>query len=459
MQYTEAVRLLCLTLTSSQPSASPDNRWVQSLQQQAASLLLYQSVLENEVGQAFIAVIDAMRKQNADAGTSQRIGVLRAYGYFFKTLATRQHSWQRFLVQSLLYADNPFTQLVQLQQLDDLPPELLGAARHDLQVLQHLWQWNGNGLLAAIPPNGCPPLPPLVGSDDTGNSLQATPLEGYDNWADALPALANYHRQFGCGEMAQYRAFSWSERQLQGHPCPDWIAMDELVGYEDQRDQLIKNTEALLLGYPALNILLYGSRGAGKSAMIKALLPLYGDRGLRLIEVRKSVLIELPQILAHLQDSPQKFIIFVDDLSFEEDEESYKALKVVLEGNIAARPNNVIVYATSNRRHLIREFFDDRPRPSQGDEIHAWDTVQEKLSLSDRFGLTLTFEPANQETYLKMVFHLAQRAKIPLAAEDLKFRALQWATRHNGRSGRTARQFIDVLQAELALAADLGQLK
>jgi uncharacterized protein len=146
---------------------------------------------------------------------------------------------------------------------------------------------------------------------------------------------------------------------------------------------------------------------------------------------------------------PQRFIIFVDDLSFEEDDDAYKALKVVLEGNVTARPQNVVVYATSNRRHLIREFFGDRPRPSDGDEIHNWDTVQEKLSFSDRFGLTLTFEPANQTTYLEIVQHLAQQAGIAIEPQDLEFRALQWATRHNGRSGRTARQFVDFLRSEM----------
>jgi predicted AAA+ superfamily ATPase len=123
----------------------------------------------------------------------------------------------------------------------------------------------------------------------------------------------------------------------------------------------------------------------------------------------------------------------------------------VLEGNITARPQNVVVYATSNRRHLIREFFADRPRPSDGDEVHAWDTVQEKLSFSDRFGLTLTFEPANQDTYLTIVRHLAAQAGISLTLADLDYRALQWATRHNGRSGRSARQFVDFLKADLAI--------
>jgi hypothetical protein len=152
-----------------------------------------------------------------------------------------------------------------------------------------------------------------------------------------------------------------------------------------------------------------------------------------------------------LRNLPQKFIIFVDDLSFEEDDDAFKALKVVLEGNLTARPQNIVVYATSNRRHLIREFFADRPSPKENDEVHAWDTMQEKLSFSDRFGLTLTFEPANQKTYLHIVRHLAAQAGIEISHEELERQALQWATRHNGRSGRTARQFVDFLKADLAL--------
>ncbi|NJM66956.1 MAG: ATP-binding protein [Acaryochloris sp. RU_4_1] len=431
---------------------------MQALLQQAASLLLYQSVLENEVGQAFLTVLATLAASAIDEVKPVPRQVLYTYGQFFRTLVAQQLGWQNFLIQALLYADNPFTRQVQLCPLAELPPELLRAAGHDLQVLQSLWEWNGAGLVEAIQTLGGPPLPSLVGSANPESAVQTSPLAGYCCWADALPALGDYHRQFGCGDMARYRAFTWQGGQLKGQPYPDWVVMAELVGYEDQRDQVLKNTEALLRGYPALNILLYGSRGSGKSAMIKALLPLYGDRGLRLIEVSKAALLDLPLILTQLQALPQKFIIFVDDLSFEEDEESYKALKVVLEGNITARPPNVIVYATSNRRHLIREFFEDRPRPKYGDEIHAWDTVQEKLSLSDRFGLTLTFTPADQDTYLKIVFHLAQCANLSLTRDDLRFQALQWATCHNGRSGRTARQFVDFLQVELGLTTDLGEI-
>ena len=200
-----------------------------------------------------------------------------------------------------------------------------------------------------------------------------------------------------------------------------------------------------------LHVLLYGSRGSGKSSLVKALLNEYGERNLRLIEVTKSELKDLSKIVEQLRGAPQKFIIFVDDLSFEEDDDAFKALKVVLEGNLTARPQNVVVYATSNRRHLIREFFADRPAPRENDEIHAWDTLQEKLSFSDRFGLTLTFEPANQKTYLQIVRHLAAQAGINIKQEDLEYQALQWATRHNGRSGRTARQFVDFLKADVAV--------
>ena len=244
--------------------------------------------------------------------------------------------------------------------------------------------------------------------------------------------------------------------QFVGIRYPDPVKLNALVGYESQRDALLKNTEFLLSGEAALHVLLYGSRGSGKSSLVKALLNEYSDGAagkLRLLEVAKSDLKDLPQIVEQLRGVPQKFIIFVDDLSFEEDDDAFKALKVVLEGNLTARPQNVVVYATSNRRHLIREFFADRPNPKDNEEVHAWDTMQEKLSFSDRFGLTLTFEAADQKTYLKIVNHLAAQAKINLSQEDLEYQALQWATRHNGRSGRTARQFVDFLKADLARLA------
>ena len=432
------------------------------LLRQAASLLLYQPVLSDPVGQAFLQLLQTLRHSNGDD-----IAVMQSYGHWFQVLAARRRSWPDHLLKQILQVDNPFTQQAQRVEPRAMAPALAAAARHDLQILQQLYRCSSQQLSQWVQTAAALDSPPVVWDESQGAQPQAdrqsirqlplwVRLEGLDDWGEALDDLAAYHRQVGAGPFAEYRAFRWQGGQLNGIAHPDPVRLQDLAGYEHQRAALLKNTEALLAGYPALHVLLYGSRGSGKSSLVKSLLHSYGDRGLRLIEVVKSELNNLPAIVDRLRHLPQAFIIFVDDLSFEEDDDAYKALKVVLEGNLTARPQNVVVYATSNRRHLIREFFGDRPRPSDADEIHSWDTVQEKLSFSDRFGLTLTFEPADQPTYLQIVRHLANQADLDLAPDDLEFRALQWATRHNGRSGRSARQFIDALRAELAIAPNLA---
>jgi len=430
---------------------------VQQLQQQAARLVLYQSILSAAPGQAWLAVLTALESTAPPA-------ILAAYGKWFYTLAERQQTWAEYIVESLLTCDNPFTRQAQRSPLADIAPPLVRAAQHDLRVLQQLQAYDGLRLTGWVQEaTGTSDLPmletPALAPEGSGNKTNGkAAAEGkgirdrlrQEDWATLLEPLAQHYRQSGVGLFARYHAFRWQGGKLVGVPHPDPIRLDHLAAYEEPRRQLVNNTEALLAGYSALNVLLYGSRGSGKSSAVKGLLNEYGDRGLRLIEVAKSDLRDLVHIVERLRDAPQKFIIFVDDLSFEEDDEAFKALKVVLEGNIVARPANVVVYATSNRRHLVREFMGDRPRPRDADEVHAWDTMQEKLSFSDRFGLTLTFEPADQKTYLAIVHHLAAQAGLDLETADLEFRALQWATRHNGRSGRTARQFIDALQSELA---------
>ncbi|MGK7875477.1 MAG: ATP-binding protein [Xenococcaceae cyanobacterium] len=425
------------------------------LRLQAASVLLYQSVFNNEVGNAFLNLLQTLHQRDSNLQTRQMASVfcLQAYGNWFKTLAARNQSWQDYLITQILRDENPFSQKVQRVSVQDLPPSLIAAAKHDLQALQSLYNCSSQQISQWLQTASQLPVTPVAWDLETATT---TFLHHQDNWADALEELAAYYRQHGTGIFAEYRALRWQQGQLVGIAHPDPVQLTEIVGYEYQKDALLKNTEFLLAGYPALHVLLYGSRGSGKSSLVKGLLQKYSKRGLRLIEVGKSELKDLPTIVEQLRDVPQKFIIFVDDLSFEEDGDDFKALKVVLEGSLTARAQNVVVYATSNRRHLIREFFGDRPRPSDGDEVHAWDTVQEKLSFSDRFGLTLTFEPANQDTYLNIVRHLAKQARIPLTQEDLEFRAKQWATRHNGRSGRTARQFIDFLGGELALSKSRG---
>ncbi|MEB3123567.1 MAG: ATP-binding protein [Snowella sp.] len=417
------------------------------LYHQVAALLLYQSVFENEVGQAFINLLQTLHYKDSEQSITS-VSCLKAYSRWFKLLTKTNQSWQDFIVEQILLADNTFSQQAQVTAFEQLPPTLIRAAEHDLQILQNIYFCPAKQIIQWVE-IACQTLASVLPWEM--ENKRDFFLDCPTDWSENISELAKFYQQNGVGIFGTYKAFQWQDHQLTGIAHPDLIHLSELVGYEKVKLSLVQNTEFLLKGYPALNVLLYGSRGSGKSSLIKGLLNEYSPQGLRLIEIGKSDLKDLPIILEKLRDLPQKFILFVDDLSFEEDDDSFKSLKVVLEGSVTARARNVVVYATSNRRHLIREFFADRPRPLEADEVHAWDTVQEKLSFSDRFGLTLTFEPANQDTYLEIVHHLAKQAGITLSVEDLDFRAKQWATQHNGRSGRTARQFIDFLQGELAI--------
>ncbi len=423
------------------------------MQRAIAGLFLYQDILECEVGRALVALLSAIA--NGDRSQGNALICFTAYGRFFKALATQNCSWEEFLIDRLLRAENPFSLQAQKTDLHQLLPAIVSATQQDLQALYVLYthgkyipQWVQQlGNLNTQPISWLEHTPIVDGTSPMANRQLIVTALRTRNWGELVPDLATYYHQAGVGMFGEHRAFRWKS-QLIGIPHPDRVQLFALVGYEAQKATLIKNTNSLLAGKPALNILLYGGKGTGKSSLIKGLLNYDPDSQLRLIEVSKSDLIDLPLILDLLTDLPQKFIIFVDDLSFEADDEAFKALKVVLEGSVTAKPENVVVYATSNRRHLVREYFADRPRPQDADDIHQWDTMQEKLSFSDRFGITLTFEPADQSKYLEIVRHLASSAKLSIAPDDLTASALQWATRHNGRSGRTARQFVDYLLGE-----------
>ena len=423
------------------------------MQRAIAGLLIYQDILASEVGIALIELLQAIASGDRSQGNA--LICLTAYGRFFKALAVENCSWEEYLIDRVLQAENPFS--LQVQRVDAglsidpsqnrLSSALLTAARQDLQSLYILYTC-GQYIPQWMEQIGGKPICWLECRIGEKRSTIIDALHS-TNWGELVNDLARYYQQSGVGIFGKHRAFRW-QQQLVGIANPDRVGIDDLIGYEQQKSILINNTKSLLAGKPALNILLYGGKGTGKSSLIKSLLNDDTDSQLRLIEVSKSAMIDLPLILDRLTDLPQKFIIFIDDLSFEADDEAFKALKVVLEGSIIARPANVVVYATSNRRHLVREYFADRPRPQDADELQMWDTVQEKLSFSDRFGMTLTFEPADQIKYLGIVRHLATSAQLPIERDDLEHRALQWATRHNGRSGRTARQFIDYLIGQIS---------
>lgn len=245
-----------------------------------------------------------------------------------------------------------------------------------------------------------------------------------------------------------YHAFRWKPLpggggHLEAIEHPQQVSLDALLCLDQQKAEALRNTKAFVSGRPANNVLLWGSRGTGKSSLVKALFNEFADRGLRLIEVDKAHLIDLPEIIKPLYGRPERFLIYCDDLSFEADDSGYKALKAVLEGSITAAPDNVLVYATSNRRHLLPEFHHENQEARVVDgELHHGEAIEEKVSLSERFGLWLSFYPFSQAQYLLVVDHWLRRLNAGTTAEEhIRASALQWATQRGSRSGRVARQF------------------
>jgi len=239
-------------------------------------------------------------------------------------------------------------------------------------------------------------------------------------------------------------AYRWRKGSgLQPVLYPHRMALDDLLCIDRQKAEIRRNTQQFVNGRSANNVLLWGSRGTGKSSLIKAILNEFSDHGLRLIEVEKEHLIDLPDIVEQLFERPERFVLFCDDLSFEADDASYKSLKAVLDGSIAAPPENVLIYATSNRRHLLPEYRQENldTRVVQG-EIHHGEGVEEKISLSERFGMWLSFYPYSQEAYLRITDHWLEELGAPTTADlDIRTEALQWALKRGSRSGRVAWQF------------------
>ena len=225
---------------------------------------------------------------------------------------------------------------------------------------------------------------------------------------------------------------------------PDQTRLSSLIDYKREQQIILDNTVALLEGKPAANILLTGDAGTGKSSTVKAVVNELHDRGLRILEVRKEQLHAIPAILDELNTNPLKFILFIDDLSFQKDDDNFSALKAILEGSVSAKSRNVVIYATSNRRHLVKESFSGR----DGDDIHRNDTMQEIISLSERFGIQVTFQKPNKETYLGIVRHLAEEKGIKMNTNELELLAERFALGRGGRSARAATQFIDGLLAK-----------
>ena len=260
--------------------------------------------------------------------------------------------------------------------------------------------------------------------------------------ADAVDVLSAYYARQGCGILAMYPMFRWETGHgLIGVENYDDIRLSDLIGYQYQKQMLIENTEGFLEGHEANNVLLAGAGGTGKSSAVKALVNEYFAPGLRLVEVGKEQMEQLPGILQYIAGRGKRFILFIDDLSFEDFETEYKYMKSLLEGSVEKKPENVVFYATSNRRNIIQQKWKDRQTEHLDQEVHGIEAMNEKLSLSQRFGLTLTYPVPNQAQYLEIVRYLAQKQGIT-ADKALEREAIQWSMEQKGFSGRSARQFI-----------------
>ncbi len=292
-----------------------------------------------------------------------------------------------------------------------------------------------------------------------------------DGWPSALDAFLQRAGQLldrieamsfapcAVPDFAGHTAFRWRRQErggsLQAVAHPHHIRLDDLCGIEAQKRRVDENTRQFLEGWPANNVLLTGARGTGKSSLVKALLNEYAGRGLRLIEVDRQDLTDLPDIVALIGARPERFIVFCDDLSFEAAEPGYKALKVALDGSIASPSENVLIYATSNRRHLMPEYMAENLETRHvGEEVHPSEGVEEKISLSERFGLWVSFYPFDQESYLAIVEHCARKLRVPARARKaMREAALQWALARGSRSGRAAWQFARDYAGRLRLGA------
>lgn len=360
--------------------------------------------------------------------------VIGAYSSFYR-LVLRAGSVREHITKSILTNENLFTKSACGGFADD---KIIETAKSDLAMLEEIAGITADDIISHIENNEIKEILNTLPKFKSGQAV--SPLD--TDWEDKIDDLIEYHKRNGYGKFAKHIAFTWRNGEL----CPvtsiDPITLNDLKNYEVQRQKVVDNTESFVTGHPANNVLLYGDRGTGKSSTVHALLNEYHNRGLRMIEIPKSTVSELTLIREAIADVPLKFIIYIDDLSFDSNDSSFSELKAALEGSLSGKQANTLIYATSNRRHLIKESFSDRQN-----EMNLNDIMQEQLSLSDRFGLSITFINPNKAEYLDIVKKIAADRGLNADEEKLCFKAEQWATRRGGRSPRCAKQFIDFAES------------
>ncbi len=380
-------------------------------------LVIFRRLLEDEPIRALCRLLKADPADELEATS--------AYCAFAAALFAEDTDFGRYLLSFLVEDENLYVRSV-LSGRE--APALAEACGRELSFLKTLAAFDGAEYRAALPDGAALPVWEKSAPDFTASyaeRIRQIPTKGF-------------------GIFAKYAVFTLGEDgALLPVRHPDPIRLEDLYAYEAERGKVIANTEALLNGENAGNVLLYGDAGTGKSSTVKAIVNRYSDRGLRLIEIGKKQIYRLPELMDTLAANPLKFILFIDDLCFESDDREFSAFKAILEGGVNTRGKNVVIYATSNHRHLVKE----RARDRMAEEINLGDTLQELSSLSARFGLTVTFERPNKARYGEIVSHLAAEYALDLPAEALLPKAEAFAMRAGGRNARVAKQFVELMKA------------
>jgi predicted AAA+ superfamily ATPase len=436
-------------------------------------LTLLHGVLADEVGQALLQLLQLLTTPQTAPDHLQ--SVARAYSNAYQQIASAAYqdgvphlvdAWQAHLIARLIDDSNLWSTQIERHGAHHIAPALRAQAQRDLHTLQRLFVLDAQQLwkhVRDLVSTGMPELaaawgpwlhlaPPQadgVEREETASEKLAQQIAHSQDWSALVTPLEQHWSRYGTGHLAHFHVLRWQNttRQLEGIAHPDPISLSNLIGHERQQSRIITNIERFIAGLPAHDMLLYGPPGTGKSSTIKAIANTYAQQGLCLVEVSKENINDLSQVAATLRGRAPRYLLFIDDLSFEEHDTSYKTLKVLLEGTAEARPHNILICTTSNRMNLVRENFSERGKPTE--DVNWRDTMDEKQSLVHRFGLRINFMTPDQAQYLRIVSELVQQRALAIPEEELRTRALQWERQHSGRSGRSARQFVDDLEAEL----------
>lgn len=386
-------------------------------QKNLAKKLLTLSVFRNLINEVPLKnLINYLKSEN------DTIEKASLYGEFVYSLGVYGNSFSEFLSRAIFEDENYY--IVSVAKKKKLDSSIIENALEELKLLSSLTELDEKELTQDVIFEYVP-------------KFKNKRIDFVKEYKKRIKNIDKY----GYGIFASSEMFKVVDGEIIPVESADEIKLDSFVGYEDERKQVLENTKALLEGRPAANVLLCGDAGTGKSSTVKACVNHFYKDGLRLIEIRKDQLLSLASVMGKIADNPLKFIIFIDDLSFNKNDDSFSMLKAALEGSASKKANNAVIYATSNRKHIIKESFADR---NSTDDVHRNDTMQELLSLSDRFGLTVYFQKPNKELYLNIVKILAQKSGI-IASEDLLVKAEAFALSKGSRSPRAAEQFINSL--------------